>query len=243
MHDRRQDQREDRLESQHGITTRSRQGSEMTQWDEARGGSGDWQGYVVPYRYYGPGYRGVGYYSVFYQGSDAEGEQPESDDQGRWSVRGRGSDRGRWGQGDQARMGGSGYDDQPSGRGGYAGRGPKGYQRSDERIREEVSDRLMANDDLDAADVEVKVRGGEVTLTGTVRDRGMKRLAEDLAERVMGVKDVMNQIRVQVEQETGSRSRSGSTPSRSTRSSTQPMSETDQSTANGERQPQGSGSR
>ena len=239
MHDRRQDQRDDRPESQRGMTTRSRQGSEMSQWDESRGGSGDWQGYVVPYRYYGPGYRGVGYYSVFYQGSDAEGEQPESREGGRWNE-----SRGAWGQGDQARMGGSGSG-RSSGRGGFAGRGPKGYQRSDERLREEISDQLMANDDLDATDVDVKVRGGEVTLTGAVRDRGMKRLAEDLAEGVMGVKDVMNQIRVQGEQDSGSRSTSGGgTAARSsTRSGTQPMSETEESTPNGKRQPQSTGTR
>ena len=37
---------------------------------------------------------------------------------------------------------------------------------------------------------------GEVTLTGSVPDRHAKRLAEDLAEDVWGVRDVQNQIRV-----------------------------------------------
>jgi len=81
--------------------------------------------------------------------------------------------------------------------GGHAGRGPKGYQRSDDRIREDVSDRLMADDQLDASDIEVQVRNAEVTLTGTVEDRWAKRRAEDLAEQVMGVRDVMNQLRVE----------------------------------------------
>src|SRR6476661_5304696 len=50
------------------------QSREMTTKDRAdaegmpAAGQGNWTGYVVPYRYYGPGYRGVGYYSVMYQG-------------------------------------------------------------------------------------------------------------------------------------------------------------------------------
>ena len=78
----------------------------------------------------------------------------------------------------------------------YAGRGPKGYRRSDERIREDVSDRLMWNAELDASDIEVRVADGEVTLTGVVEDRGAKRLAEDLVEDVFGVSDVHNQLKI-----------------------------------------------
>lgn len=78
----------------------------------------------------------------------------------------------------------------------YAGRGPKGYQRSDERIREEVADRLTDDDRIDAGGIEVAVTNGEVTLTGTVESRRMKRHAEDLAESVRGVRDVHNQLRV-----------------------------------------------
>ena len=43
---------------------------------------------------------------------------------------------------------------------------------------------------------EVRVENGEVTLTGTVEDRHAKRLAEDLAERSLGVADVHNQLHV-----------------------------------------------
>ena len=49
----------------------------------------------------------------------------------------------------------------------YRGRGPKGYIRSDERICEDVCDRLSDDPFVDAADVEVVVAGSEVTLTGT----------------------------------------------------------------------------
>lgn len=52
--------------------------------------------------------------------------------------------------------------------GGYCGRGPRGYRRSDERIREDVNERLLLDTELDATNIEVEVREGEVTLAGTV---------------------------------------------------------------------------
>ena len=78
----------------------------------------------------------------------------------------------------------------------FRGRGPKGYQRSDERIREDVCERLTDDDYVDASDIEVTVAGGTVTLAGTVDDRSAKRRAEDVVESVTGVKDVLNQLRV-----------------------------------------------
>jgi hypothetical protein len=81
-------------------------------------------------------------------------------------------------------------------RGTFAGRGPKGYRRSDERIREDVNDRLTWSPELDATDIEVRVNDGEVTLTGVVEDRRAKRLAEDLVEDVFGVQDVQNQLKI-----------------------------------------------
>ena len=76
----------------------------------------------------------------------------------------------------------------------------------------------MADDRIDASDIEVEVRSSEVVLTGTVPDRWMKRQAEDTVEQVMGVREVMNQLRVQRESHTSSSSSQGSTDSRSTRS-------------------------
>jgi PleD family two-component response regulator len=76
------------------------------------------------------------------------------------------------------------------------GRGPKGYRRSDDRIREDVNEELTRHPDIDPSDIEVRVEQCEVTLTGTVDHRHAKRLAEDLAERVSGVTEVHNQIRV-----------------------------------------------
>jgi hypothetical protein len=84
----------------------------------------------------------------------------------------------------------------PERRGGFSGRGPKGYARTDERIREDICERLSWNDEVDATDIGVHVQNGEVTLEGSVETRHMKRLAEDLAERVPGVTDVHNTVRV-----------------------------------------------
>lgn len=82
------------------------------------------------------------------------------------------------------------------GRASHHGKGPKGYRRSDERIRDDVSDRLSDDHWLDASDIEVKVENGEVTLSGTVTDRESKRRAERLAESCGGVSDVQNNIKV-----------------------------------------------
>jgi osmotically-inducible protein OsmY len=76
-------------------------------------------------------------------------------------------------------------------------RGPLNYQRSDQRIYEDVCDRLSEDDELDVSNVEVKVDKGEVTITGHVESRGMKRRLEDVVERVSGVKDVHVQVKVQ----------------------------------------------
>jgi hypothetical protein len=79
---------------------------------------------------------------------------------------------------------------------GHRGKGPSGYQRSDERIRENVCEALSDDDRVDASNIEVTVKNGEVTLSGLVPDRETKRLAEDCVENLSGVKDVQNNIRV-----------------------------------------------
>ena len=79
----------------------------------------------------------------------------------------------------------------------HRGRGPKGYQRSDERILEDVNDRLTDDPHIDASEIDVSVSNREVTLNGTVNSRFEKRHAEDLAESVSGVGHVQNNLRVQ----------------------------------------------
>jgi hypothetical protein len=97
--------------------------------------------------------------------------------------------------------GGSGYGGAGMSQGGMArqshyGRGPRNFRRSDERIREEINERLTRHPEIDASDVDVQVNNGEVTLSGVVEDRTAKRLAEDLTEEIYGVTDVQNQLKV-----------------------------------------------
>jgi osmotically-inducible protein OsmY len=81
-------------------------------------------------------------------------------------------------------------------RGRHFGRGPKGYQRSDDRLTEEINEMLTRHPDIDASEIEVKVNRGTVTLSGNVDDRQTKRQIEDLVEDVLGVTEVQNQLRV-----------------------------------------------
>ncbi|NTX53542.1 BON domain-containing protein [Myxococcus sp. CA039A] len=75
------------------------------------------------------------------------------------------------------------------------GRGPRGYQRGDDRIRADICDHLMRAW-MDSADVDVQVEAGVVTLLGRVRGRDEKRAIEDVAEAVLGVKEVLNHLRL-----------------------------------------------
>ena len=81
-------------------------------------------------------------------------------------------------------------------KGAFSGKGPKNYVRSDERIHEDVCEHLTHHPYIDASDIEVIVRDGEVTLSGTVDARMVKRAAEEACDHVRGVKDVHNHLRV-----------------------------------------------
>jgi hypothetical protein len=89
-------------------------------------------------------------------------------------------------------------DGQPGGSSGqsWRGHGPSDYTRSDERIREDVNDHLTDDPRVDARQISVAVDKGEVTLTGTVANREVKRRAEDLIDRISGVKHVQNNLRI-----------------------------------------------
>jgi len=112
----------------------------------------------------------------------------------------------------------------------HRGRGPEGYSRSDDRIREDINDKLTDDWFLDASRITCTVENGEVTLSGYVEHRRDKRRAEDLAEDVSGVRHVQNNIRVEKRDEgrhaygsqeresAASSSSSGAASSRSSRS-------------------------
>jgi hypothetical protein len=61
----------------------------------------------------------------------------------------------------------------------------------------------MEHSDIDASEIEIDVKDGEVTLTGTVESRQAKRMTEDIVEESVGVTHVSNQLRV----DNGSRGR------------------------------------
>lgn len=90
--------------------------------------------------------------------------------------------------------GGLGYRPEPPGA--FQGVGPKGYRRSDRLIYEDVCEWLTEHEHIDASKMEVKVEDGVVHLRGTVPDRVTKRRAEDIAHAVLGVHDVMNELRI-----------------------------------------------
>ena len=89
-----------------------------------------------------------------------------------------------------------GWDDAMHREGPFAGRGPRNYRRADNRIEEDVNERLTRHSMIDATEIEVTVQNGEVTLQGFVVGREAKRMAEDIADSVFGVKDVNNQIKI-----------------------------------------------
>ena len=101
-----------------------------------------------------------------------------------------------YGGGEVSRRGRSREAAQVRSAGPHRGRGPKGYTRTDERIFEDVCERMADDAALDASDIEVHVSSGEVSLDGTVTDRADKRRAELVAESVPGVGHVQNNLRI-----------------------------------------------
>jgi osmotically-inducible protein OsmY len=78
----------------------------------------------------------------------------------------------------------------------HPGRGAKRYRRLDERIRQDIADRLAEHPDVDRSACEVRVQDGEVTLTGTVDQERTKQLIGEVAAQVPGVKHVHNRLRL-----------------------------------------------
>ena len=77
----------------------------------------------------------------------------------------------------------------------YRGKGPA--KRNDEQIKADIEEALTDDSWLDASGVQVNVQNGVVTLTGVVDSRESKRRAEELADSVLGVRDVQNNLRIE----------------------------------------------
>jgi hypothetical protein len=154
------------------------------------------------------------YENDFERGRFGDFDRERYDDGGYTGLPGGDGWRGRFELGDSQYRGyNQGMDTQEFMDGEFSGRGPRNYKRGDNRIEEDINERLTRHGALDASEIEVAVQNGEVTLKGSVRNRNAKRLAEDIAEAISGVKDVNNQIKVkqQGEMERETTSVAGST--------------------------------
>lgn len=80
--------------------------------------------------------------------------------------------------------------------GGHYGKVPKGWSRSDEHLKEEVSEALYRNQSVDATDIEVSAKDGIITLSGTVDSPEAKRVAESCAQKVSGIEDVLSHLSI-----------------------------------------------
>lgn len=80
--------------------------------------------------------------------------------------------------------------------------GPKGYKRSDDRLREDICEKLTEDERIDATDIDVIITNAEVTLNGTVHTKEERRRAELLIDDIIGVTHVQNNLRIKGEGDT-----------------------------------------
>ena len=117
---------------------------------------------------------------------------------GQYGGQGYGMGRGMAGAGMGAGMAGAGmYDgDRTQAGRSFRGAGPKGWRRSDERLQDDICERLTDDPWIDASDVSVQVSSGVVTLEGSVDDRRLKHRIEDMVEQCGGVTEIRNFLSV-----------------------------------------------
>lgn len=171
---------------------RGQQDFQRAQWGQTRGGQHN----------IGSGFGGYNQGFGGTQGQWAGGQGDWGGGQGNW---GQGS-QGNFGQGSRYSGYGQDFGQQSGGQGQYGygsqggmGRdrqGVKGYTRSDERIKDDVCERLYNEGRIEVRDVSVEVTDGKVMLEGTVPNRHMKHQIEDIVDQCIGVKEVENHIRV-----------------------------------------------
>lgn len=191
-------------------------GMSGTYEDDQHGAGGAYGFERQPYRR-GEGRDDRGHGRRGYGGPEDRGQQDwRSQDENRFSGNpgSGGFGGGSWSRGGYA--GGSEAGGGAQAGGGFRGKGPKGYTRSDDRIREDICDRLSDDDTIDARGISVTVSNGEVTLDGHVSSRLAKRAAEDCAERSSGVGNVQNNLRVRQESEGQDSGDNSASPSQQT---------------------------
>jgi hypothetical protein len=180
-------------------TTGRRVAQDVRQFGDDHGRHGERQhgGYVpgrgAAERSYG-GQSDIGRQGAFNAPLDRGDRQADPDD---WSgSRGEG---GYASHGDNPQWAYDAWEHRHDSYGGWRGassaqRGPKGYARSDERLKDEIHERIMQSD-VDASDVSIEVHDGHVTLDGTVGDRFTNFQLEEMVARVIGVRDVDNRVK------------------------------------------------
>jgi osmotically-inducible protein OsmY len=70
-------------------------------------------------------------------------------------------------------------------------------QLADNQIRDDVQEMLASHSDMDMSGVEVRVRSGQVTLSGAVESLDAKLAAQVAAEQCSGVISVRNRLEVE----------------------------------------------
>ncbi len=78
----------------------------------------------------------------------------------------------------------------------YSGKGPKGYKRSIDKIKDEACEILARDFELDASNIEVEIKENFLFLKGFVFSRQDKKKAESLVEDISGIDDVQNQLQI-----------------------------------------------
>jgi len=149
-------------------------------------------------RNFGGNYGNTGYYDSNRDWN--RGQNRNRGNAGNYGNSNRGSDNDWWERTKDKVSGWFGSDDDNSRNrdysGGHRGKGPSDYRRSQDRIREDICDRLTDDDRIDASHVRVQIEDDAVILSGTVNSREEKRRAEDLVESISGVRNVENRLRV-----------------------------------------------
>ncbi|MEX2217937.1 MAG: BON domain-containing protein [Phycisphaerales bacterium] len=187
----------------------------------AHGGGAESLGYGTPG--YGQGAQGSGGYGSGGYGSPAggyggQGYQPQQQGYGPQAYQGQQFGQGQFGRPgpQQGSAGGPrSAGAMPAKREDRRRKGPRNYQRSDERLRDEVYDRLIQQTDIDVSEIECTITGGVVSLEGTVESRWERHQIEDLVDTVWGTRDIRNNLRIrsgQVEGRAERGTRGGESP-------------------------------
>lgn len=78
----------------------------------------------------------------------------------------------------------------------FKGKGPRGFDISDQKIYENVCEALASSMELDASDIDVEVMDSTVTLKGSVEDENRCHLSQLLVQEVAGVTEVVNELKI-----------------------------------------------